>query len=292
MICKPKLIYICGMGHNGSTSLDLLLDLLPETVGTSQLNDLLVLYFPDQKPESEVTDRDRFWADLASTLTPEQREVLAKENNSILRERALLRFAFSGKSRRRYAAINEVLIDALLKATSKPVIVDSSKNISRCLGLLETKYDVYVIHLTRDVRGYVESHNKRRGEEGKRPIYFKSTALWFAKNAAASIFVRPKASHYIRLKYEDMMLKPQQFLAALSSFLEMPLDGCHDAITGKAPLRPSQSLGFEGNRVLHMRKDVILDSNRVRTDGLYQSRAYWHSLGWLSCFWNYRFKTD
>ena len=284
---KPKIVYICGMGHNGSTSLDLLLDLHPETLGTSQLNDLLVLYFPSKK--ESPTERDRFWDQLTDQLSEDQRAALATENESILKERRLLSFIFSKAKRRKYAAANEALIDKLLVAKDRSIIIDSSKNISRCLGLLETKYDLRVIHLTRDVRGYVNSHNKRRGENGLKPIYLKPTLVWLAKNVAATFAAKPKAKHYLHVRYEEMMFRPKEFLQRISDFIELPLEPCKQALMGVDPLKPSDSMGFEGNRVLHGRKDVYLDRNRVNRSGVFQSRLYWMTLGWLSCLWGYRF---
>jgi hypothetical protein len=289
---KPKIVYICGMGHNGSTSLDLLLDLSPEIVGTSQLNDLFVLYHPSQKETSEQTDLDRFWLSVGSKLSPDQQDLLAEANRGILKEKELLRFAFSRSARQQYAEANEALVDCLLARTQTNVIVDSSKNVSRCLGLLESKYDVFVIHLTRDVRGYVESHNKRRGEVGKSPIYLKSTLIWLAKNIVTSVLVRPRAKHYLLVQYEELLRNPDSTLDTLSAFLDVPLEACREAIRGNAPIRPSQSLGFEGNRVLHARKDVVLDPTRMRSDGLFRSRIYWFALGWVSMFWRYRFKPN
>ena len=274
------------MGHNGSTSLDLLLDLSPNITGTSQLNDLLVLYDPEH-PRKPIKDLDRFWKELLAQLSLEETDALSRENKSILKERQLLPMAFLKSRRERYAQANERLLSALFERVNNNIVVDSSKNVSRCLGLLESHYDVRVIHLTRDVRGYVSSHNKRRKEQGLGPIYLKSTLIWFAKNIASSLFVKPKAKHYIHLRYEDMMNRPSEFLKSLEDFLETRLEACEMAIRGESPLRPSQSLGFEGNRVLHQRSDVYLDRSRIRNDGLFQSRLYWFLLGWVSRFWGY-----
>ncbi len=288
---KIKLIYICGMGHNGSTSLDLLLDLAPGITGTSQLNDLLVTYDPRTQTNPQDS-RVRFWDSVIADLTEQQKESLESENRGVLKEKQLLRFAFSKNNRRRYAIANEHLVDALVEKTGEAILVDSSKNVSRCIGLTESKYDLRVVHLTRDVRGYVESHNKRRAENGMSRNYLKPTLIWFAKNAATSLFVRRRAKNYLRIKYEDMMLNPDTFLRTLEEFIGEPLADCQNALKGLEPLRPAESLGFMGNRVLQNRKDVYLDPERIRSDGLFKSRGYWILLGWLSKFWQYRFKQN
>ena len=290
---NTKLIYICGMGHNGSTALDLLLDLSGNCLGTSQLNDLLVLYDPYDNNNGRPDFVNQFWSEVVNNLSDSNRELLKSENHSVFKEKALLPFIFSKKLRTRYASVNRFIIDQVIEKADGRAIVDSSKNVSRALGLLQLDgdaVDIYVLHLTRDVRGYVESHNKRRKEINLRPRYVVPTLVWFAKNATASLFVKPRARNYLHVRYEEMMLKPEQFLLQLGDFFGVSLKSCGPALRGETPLQPANSLGFLGNRVLAQRKDVLLDSKRIKKDGLFSSFLYWCTLGWLSCFWGYRFK--
>ena len=288
---KAKLVYICGMGHNGSTALDLLLDGSEDCIGTSQLNDLLVLYDPYEAENGRPEFVNDFWTQLLKELSEEQKQDLSSENNAVLKEKRILDFTFSARKRQRYAEANGRLISALSETVGGKTIIDSSKNISRVLGLLESSgIEVYVVHLTRDVRGYVGSHNKRRQENGKRLAYFAPTMIWFAKNVAASLLAKPKAKNYLHVRYEEMMLQPDQFLTKLGEFIGHRLDQCKPVLRGQEPLRSSQSLGFLGNRVLQNREDVFLDPSRVRGNQLYDSKIYWCLLGWVSMFWGYRFK--
>ena len=292
-MANTKLIYICGMGHNGSTALDLLLDQSGNCLGTSQLNDLLALYDPFDNDNGRPEFVNRYWSEVVNKLSDSQRELLESENNSILKEKALLPFILSKKRRMRYASVNRYIIDQVSEKANGRAIVDSSKNVSRALGILELDgdaVDIYVLHLTRDVRGYVESHNKRRKENNLRPRFLVPTFVWFAKNAAASLFVKPRARNYLHVQYEEMMLKPDRFLEQLSDFFGVSLQSCRPALKGETPLQPANSLGFLGNRVLEQRKEVLLDPKRIKKDGLFRSFFYWCTLGWSSCFWGYRFK--
>ena len=291
MTDQLKFVYICGLGHNGSTSLDLLLDLSPRFTGTSQLNDLLVPYDPRTLELAKQQDRDRFWIEVLNRMSDDQKRDLEFQNSSIGREKALLPLFFFSKRRKSYALANEVLIDLLSeKVGPDQVIVDSSKNVARCIGLSASKYDVRVIHLIRDVRGFVGSHNKRRIESGLKPDYLKPTLLWFAKNIAASVMARFRSKKIVRVSYEDYMFAPDQFLKTLSDFLDEPLDDCRPGLMGDEALKPDMSLGFSGNRVLHNRKQFCLDRNRVRADGIYKSSVYWILLGWPAMIWGYRFR--
>ncbi len=287
---NTKIVYICGLGHNGSTSLDLLLDLSPNITGTSQLNDLLAPHDPNETPIETRTPRDKFWLEILEQLDTKEQQDLQYQNSIIRREKKLFSFFFRKSARVKYAQANEALIDVLASKLGNQTIVDSSKNITRCLGLLETKYDVRVIHLTRDVRGFVASHNKRRIENQLRPEYIKPTLLWYAKNTAASLMVKLKAKKYLRVRYEDYMFQPEQFLASVEKLIDVPLDDCRGGLLGKEKLRPSASLGFSGNRVLHNRKDFLLDRSRVSVKGLYLSRWYWLIAGWPAKCWGYSFR--
>jgi len=245
---KTKIIYICGMGHNGSTALDLLLDQSEDCVGTSQLNDFLALYDPFENKNQRLDFVNSFWAE-----------------------------------------INNVVIQEFQQAHPGKIIVDSSKNISRLLGLLEMKdTDIYVVHLTRDIRGYVESHNKRRKEHGLSVRFVIPTLVWVAKNAAASLLAIPRAKHCLHVRYEQMMLEPDKFLTQLGEFVGCSLTSCIPTLKGKSPLTPANSLGFLGNRVLQNREDVFLDPARIRNDGLFKSKLYWYTLGWTARFWGYQ----
>lgn len=290
---KTKLIYICGMGHNGSTALDLLLDQSGNCFGTSQLNDLQVLYDPSDSDNGRPEFVNQYWSEVTGKLSESQLALLKSENQSVLKEKALLPFVFSKKRRTLYASANRYVIDQVSQKADGKAIVDSSKNVARVLGLLELDedaVDIYVLHLTRDVRGYVESHNKRRKEINLRPRFLVPTFVWFAKNAAASLFVKPRARNYLHVRYEEMMLKPEQFLEQLGDFFGVSLKSCGPALQGETPLRPANSFGFLGNRVLDQRKEVLLDPKRIKKNGLFRSFLYWCTLGWSSCFWGYRFK--
>ena len=281
------------MGHNGSTALDLLLDQSGQCLGTSQLNDLMVLYDPFDNSNGRPEFVNQYWSAVVEKLSDSQLNSLKSENHSILKEKALLPFVFSKKRRKQYAAANRLVIEQVSQKANGKAIVDSSKNVARALGLLELDgdaVDVYVLHVTRDVRGYVESHNKRRRENNLRPRFLVPTFVWFAKNAAASLFVKPRARNYLRVRYEEMMLKPEQFLEQVGGFFGVSLKSCGPALRGEIPLKPDGSLGFLGNRVLAERKDVLLDPKRIKKDGLFSSFLYWCTLGWSSCFWGYRFK--
>lgn len=289
MTDTKKIIYICGVGHNGSTFLNLLLDLPTNFLALSQLNDLLIDYIPGHNIGDENELRRDFWTQVLDRCPNDLIVNLPKTNREILSERKFMKFLFSSKARRSYAECNELLLDAIFEQAGCRVIVDASKNNSRCLGLLSSKYDVRAIHLVRDVRGFVNSTNKRRTEKGLRSHYLVPTFRWLVKNCMASLGVKRIAQNYTLLRYEDLINNPEETLQSLGYFLSEDLAACVPAIKGEVELDPDASLGFGGNRVLRLRKKTRFRSDTVERNGIFNSKMYWFFLGWPSRFWGYRF---
>lgn len=270
----PKLIYIVGIGHNGSTLLDLILGQSKGVVSTSQLNDLTAPYYP-----SRATPKDRFWSNVLDTLSDGGRE-LSQQNRSVMKEKRILQFLLSRKTRRRFADANEELIKVIIDHTNCDVVVDSSKNVSRALGLLESsELDIYVVHLVRDLRGFVNSYNKRRREAGFKRQYLKPTLHWYSKNILASTAVRLKAANYKLLRYERFVDDPEKELTRLSNWIELSLSESIASSEKKLPIYPSQTLGFRGNRILNQ-EIVIFDPKRTADQtGVYRSKLFAYTLG-------------
>ena len=282
-----KLIYICGMGHNGSTVIDLVLDRSKAICSVGQLNNLLAPQDPTNDPD---TVRANFWSAVLATLSAEDRARLISVNKSVLKEKALLRHLLSRKQREAYAAINQKVIDAVFSSIDTECIVDSSKNVARIIGLMPLRgHDLLVIHLIRDVRGFVNSHNMRRTEMQLRKQYFLPTVVWFAKNLMTSAFVKPMAKNFITLKYEDILTDPEAEFSRLEKFIGEDLYMSHKAVLGEIPVDSAKSLGFSGNRILHSRTSFNFDRNRSKRNGAYSSRLYWLVFGWVSIFWGYSF---
>jgi hypothetical protein len=278
------------MGHNGSTVLNMALNMSPQVVGVSQLNELLNPWDPYQIPEAARTATDRFWIDVLEEYSAEQREELRSTFASVNRERNLLPMLFSRRRRREFASVNSRLVHSVLRHADGQVLVDSSKNITRALALTASDdLDVYYLHLIRDVRGLVNSNNKRRAEEGLPRRFVRSTLHWFAKNVAASLVLPCLTSRRLRIRYEDIVTRPQATMDRLEAFLGESLGPTREALAGEVEI-DSGTLGFGGNRVLKKK------SQRFRTgvlpqDGIFRSRLYWYCLGWLAMFWGYRRRT-
>jgi len=275
------------MGHNGSTVLNLALNMSHQAVGASQLNDLLNPYDPTDKESSERTDIDEFWIEILGKLSEQEKQQLASANRGNAKEKSILKMFFSGGLRRDLAEVNSRVVLAIQEKTGARVLVDSSKNVTRAIALTAcTDFDVYFLHLIRDVRGLVNSYNKRAIEQSKPKKYVLPTMHWFLKNVMASLLLRMKADKMLKVHYEEIVLQPNRFMDRVESFIGEPFPETRSALCGEIDIDQS-TVGFSGNRVLKKKR------NRFRTgqtpvDGVYQSTFYWYGLGWLSKFWGYR----
>lgn len=284
---KPKLIYICGMGHNGSTILNLALDLSKQVIATSQLNELLNPYAPNSVKQSEKTNLEHFWIDILDDLSESEKKALKNANHSTRGERNILSmFLFRG-SRKRLSDPNTKIVQSIFAKTGNRVVVDSSKNVSRAIALSEcNEIDVYFLHLIRDVRGLVNSSNKRAIEKSKPNKYLLPTLHWLFKNASASLLLRMRADKMMKVHYEEIVLEPDKFMDRLESFVGEKFPQTRSALRGEIDIDQS-TVGFSGNRVLKKKKNRFR-TGQMSVDGTYQSIRYWYSLGWLSKFWGYR----
>lgn len=277
-----KLVYIAGIGHNGSTLLDLLLGASEGVESSSQLNDLLAPY----QPKTEST-ADRFWREVLAKL-PDGGQSLSQQNNSVVLEKRFLRMLLNPSVSKQYAHVNWEFLDVVFEESRAEIVVDSSKNISRALGLLRGHEDqVFILHLVRDLRSFVNSSNMRKREHGKRVGYFKPALHWYAKNLCASIFLRRRSKHYLRINYEDFIANPEACIERISEWINHPLNETIHAVSQQSPIFPSKTLGFRGNRILK-EEEVVFDPKRSKRDGAFHSAVFWYTLGWFSSFWGYR----
>lgn len=193
-------------------------------------------------------------------------------------------------ARMHYAEVNELLLEALFSVIDDSIVVDSSKNISRALGLLEGDIErVYMLHLVRDVRSYVNSYNMRQAEQGKGNRYLFPAFHWYAKNIMASLFVKRRSKHYMLMKYEDFIEQPVVEIERLEAFCSTSFAETKDVIQNRKPIYPSKRMTFRGNRIL-AKDEVIFDPKKSKRDGVYGSKLFWFLLGWPSILWGYRYK--
>ena len=251
---QPGLLLIRGLGHSGSTILDLALGAHPSIVGLGEAVRVLeqprvgeshkgpqqlrgALRFERRCTCGALAGRCPVWGPLLTWLPEhDDRPLLEKV------DRLITPFT-SGSARWLVESFqaDEQLLDA--KALGRPV---------------------RVIHLVRDVRSWVHSEARRGVERhGRgRSVGWRSFVRWWRVNRRLEQRLRLSDCLVFQLGYEELALAPEAALRGLCDWLELPFE--------PAMLQPGLHSGSH-----------IVSGNRLRFEPG-QSNAIRYDAAWLS----------
>jgi len=144
------------------------------------------------------------------------------------------------------------LYAAIAEHAGARVIVDSSKlppygELLRHVPGVDASY----VHLVRDPRATAYSWSRakplpeRDGGVMQRQGAAKSAALWTLWNGAAEGLWRGEAERYLRVRYEDVIARPQPEIARMLALVGEPADGLPFVSDHEVELRPTH--GVAGN---------------------------------------------
>jgi hypothetical protein len=227
----PKLIYISGGGHSGTTILDLIISSSPEvfTIGEGKHFDDRILGKNSTNPCScgkSYSECD-YW-----------KEIKEKESTKINFEGSLeikhifnnflniIFFKIKFFQLKKNIAVNYWLSNCFEVAKKlKPdmlYILDSSKDPFH-LNSISSKidYDIFIIHIIRDCRGYAYSYNnpQRRAEGLDIKTYARSLLEWIIVNLLTIKVINNFELPFIRLSYEEFCTNPQIIRKKINSSL-------------------------------------------------------------------------
>lgn len=187
-----KIIYIAGVGHSGSTVLDMSLSCADNVIGLGEIKTILDSKTSETHLKSycscgKPANKCDFWQDF----NPE-----AHTTQSI-----------SDKY--------DVLLDLFnSKFGEASILVDSSKNTYSYLSELNKKYDLKVILLTRDFRSWIFSRSHSSGSN-----IFVNAFLWIGLNFKIRRDLKKMRIDPIKIGYEELALYPKHILKILSKTL-------------------------------------------------------------------------
>ena len=251
---EPGLLLIRGLGHSGSTILDLALGAHPQLIGLGEA--LRVLERPrlgeEHKGPQQLRGDLRFerrctcgelagdcpvWGPLLAWLPAHDNRPLAEKFNRLIEP---------------------------LTATSPRWLVESFQADEQLLEAQALGRPVRVIQLTRDVRSWVHSESRRGVERHGRggTVGWRSMLRWWRINRRWEQRLNRSGCAVFRLGYEELALAPEQALRKICAWLEIGFD--------PAMLQPGL------NSSSH-----IVSGNRMRFDPG-QSQAIRYDAAWLS----------
>ena len=250
---QPGLLLIRGLGHSGSTILDLALGAHPQLIGLGEA--VRVLERPrlgeEHKGPQQLRGDLRFerrctcgelagdcsvWGPLLAWLPAHDDRPLAEKFNRLIEP---------------------------LTATSPRWLVESFQADEQLLEAQSLGRPVRVIQLTRDVRSWVHSESRRGVERhGRRgTVGWRSMLRWWRINRRWEQRLKRSGCAVFRLGYEELALAPEQALRQLCAWLEIGFD--------PAMLQPGL------NSSSH-----IVSGNRMRFDHG-QSQSIRYDAAWL-----------
>ena len=251
---EPGLLLIRGLGHSGSTILDLALGAHPQLIGLGEA--VRVLERPRLGEEHKGPQQ------LRGDLRFERRCTCGELAGDCPVWRPLLAWLPAHDDRPLAEKFNRLIEP--LTATSPRWLVESFQADEQLLDAQALGRPVRVIQLTRDVRSWVHSESRRGVERhGRRgTVGWRSMLRWWRINRRWEQRLNRSGCAVFRLGYEELALAPEQALRQLCAWLEVGFD--------PAMLRPGL------NSSSH-----IVSGNRMRFDPR-QSLAIRYDAAWLS----------
>ena len=227
---RPRVVFIAGLGHSGTTLLDLLLGAHPGVVGLGEVYNML-------DPVLREAEMDSYCScGLHSTECPFWKQ------------------AYQAYDPLRDMEANYRALLAVAKKTFGPetIIVDSSVGKVRFLPFLKAETDLKVIFLTRDYRSWLHA----RHDSTQLPRLWLGLR-WWAENLWLRHKLKQFGLSYFGFGYEEMALHTEMVIPKMARFLK--IDDHPDL---RSPQRSKSHIvsGNIGRMDPEKRRQIIYDS--------------------------------
>lgn len=227
-----KLIYVVGLGHSGSTLLDLILGSHSSIESVGELKDFGE-YFPGEYFPNDRLPREKcictcglpaneceYWHKVRS-----ETELICGKSN------AELKF----NEQKQFEENNYRLMEAILDISGKRIICDSSKSYPRLKKFLNSElFDVFILHLVRDGRAVAFSYKKageRLKKQGKlltgqeKSLYGYYKQLWHWQKINIKLHSQFKnLDNYLCIRYEDLVAAPQEYISKILQIINLEFE--------------------------------------------------------------------
>jgi hypothetical protein len=228
---RPKVIYVMGAGHSGSTILGIALGNCADTFYAGEVEEWLV---NGGNPNIGGSERTRFWqavsreVDGAAALFGPQANRYLERSSAVFRiDRWLLR----RRMRPGYRRVAEELLKAIARVAGVTYVVDSSHFPLRARELQRLEgIDLYLLFLVRDAQHVVASelrHISRHRVAERRVLGVVANArLWLTNLLSVLVFLRHPRERRLFVGHEEFLAAPQvalrQILDCVGSQAEIP----------------------------------------------------------------------
>lgn len=256
---KTKVLYVAGWGRSGST-------ILGTTLGQVQnyflAGELRQIYgrglIHNQRcgcslPFNECPVWQKILLEVYGTsegISPEKvfrtRDFKLRDRHLLLLNRARIDRLIE-PNRQEWVANIRKLYRGIETVSGARVIIDTSKFPSYLYLLTQiADLDVRVLHLFRDPRASAYSWSRRpRARITPRQGVAESTWKWIHLNLATERVVTMTGVDYLKIRYEDFVSNPENWMKRISNFLEEDYSPVKFSEDGTVRLQPTHA--FHGN---------------------------------------------
>jgi Sulfotransferase family len=246
---RPKVIYVMGAGHSGSTILGVALGNCEDCVYAGEVDEWLA---QSGSAGWGGAERTRFWKDVSAKVTVKAKDLFGGEANRYI-ERSSVLFRADRWPKRRlmlplYRRVAEELYCAIASTAEATHIVDTShfplraRELQRLSGI-----ELYLVFLVRDPQSVVASNvrNIRRRDVAARRLRIVTTnaGLWLTQLVSVLVFSRHPRGRRMFVRHEQFLTDPEAVLQQILDVLDSPA-----ALPDLTALRPGFAL--EGNRLI------------------------------------------
>ena len=253
MTIRPRLLLIRGLGHSGTTILDLALGAHPSIIGLGEAVRIL------ERPQADELDRGP--AQLRGSLRFERHCTCGALASECPVWGPVLEW-LPGHDHQPLESKLQYVLEGLNAVGQPQWVVDSSQDDRYLPFRDEVDVDVRVIHLTRDVRSWVHSRSRKERQKGRPLPELRPLLRWWYLNARDERRFAQLGDRLFRLGYEELALQPESTLRRLCDWLELPFSA--DML---APGSCSASHVLSGNRMRFdssLRQRIIYDGTWMK----------------------------
>lgn len=240
-----KILYIGGYGRSGSTILALLLACSENVFSVGEVGAIHRAFREKRSCTcGEALSDCPFWGEVVQRKPDQPSEDLSKRSVDV-----------------------RVAINHAFQKSDADVLVDSTKtsyrNAFRPLKLHRAGYQVYFVHLVRDIGDVIRSSLKGRNstiesEHSRQEHFVRSRVLlsWTIANLAAMTYRLVPKIKYIPLDYEELVRDPIRAINRIEELTGVDFESARGAVEKKVVLHSGHEIN--GNRLLR-EKGVIFN---------------------------------
>jgi hypothetical protein len=215
----PKVLYVMGAGHSGSTILGLALGNCSDSFYAGEVDEWLQV---SGKPSLGGSERTEFWSEVREAMRDAGAEELfgGQVNRLVERSSSLLRFDRWPARRallRRYRQVSQELFRAISHTAGARHVVDSSHFPLRARELQKLDgIELHLVLLVRDPQDVVASNvreiSRHEVAERRVRILTMNANLWLTQLLSVLVFLRQPRERRVFVRHESFIADPEGVL--------------------------------------------------------------------------------